>query len=62
MVKWYIFGESIRKIKINEKIDETNIYNGFSSNIFFFYFRKNFFRLKKKDKGMNREGNRYKLQ
>ena len=30
------FGESNRKIKINGKIDKTNTYNGFSSNISFF--------------------------
>ena len=43
------FGESDKMIKISRKVDKSNIYNGFSSNISFFIpgrtlSDKNFFR------------------
>ena len=33
-------------VKMGEKVDKSNPYNGFSNNIFVLYSRKNFIRLK----------------
>ena len=34
------FGESDKMIKISEKVDKSNTYNGFSDNISFFIHRR----------------------